>query len=311
MDLISVIVPVYNIERYVERCLKSIIKQTYENVEIILVDDGSKDKSGEICDRYAEENKRIKVIHQKNQGLSAARNKGIEIATGKYIAFIDGDDYIHKQFIEILYRELIDKNADIVSCDFERVDENRTVEDGSILKYDYLTFTGEEAFKARWTIYVMAWNKLYRKELFDTCRYPVGKIHEDEYIFHELMYQCKTVIHICACLYYYVIREGSIITDIDTFHIDCAKEALENRLKFCKDMNWGDTPKYAMEAIGEFAINKYFLVDDNRREAYRIYNWYKKIVVKNSEIKIKLKYRIFFLNPRMYCFIERLMSVHN
>ena len=127
MILVSIIVPVYNVEKYLERCLDSLINQTLKDIEIILVDDGSTDDSGNICDKYAKKDKRIKVIHKENGGLSDARNIGLSIANGRYLQFVDSDDFIHKQMIEILYNTIINNNADISICDFDKVYENTKI----------------------------------------------------------------------------------------------------------------------------------------------------------------------------------------
>ena len=125
--MISVIVPVYNVEKYLRQCLDSVLAQTYRELEIILVDDGSTDGSGAICDEYATRDSRIKVVHQQNGGLSSARNAGLDLATGEYVAFVDSDDYIHETMLELLYQALVENNADTVICNFERVDEKGDV----------------------------------------------------------------------------------------------------------------------------------------------------------------------------------------
>lgn len=305
--MISVIVAIYNIEHYLERCIESIAVQTYEELQIILVDDGSTDNSASICDTWGMRDKRIHVIHKENEGLSAARNCGIDRATGEYITFIDGDDYIHPQFIELLFQAAELAKADMAVCGFLRVTENHfnTVIERKIEKDSGITvYTGEEAFINRWTINVMAWNKLYKRKLFYSCRYPVGKLHEDEYMYHCLLFQCERVAYIKHSLYYYVCREDSIMKTFNLRRVECAKEALQERLEFCVKKQWGKTPYYAMEAICEYVTQWYCelkrIYCGNTVQSLRLYEWFKKIVKTYNDIEIAPKYRIFLKNPLLY-----------
>ncbi len=213
MDKVSVIVPVYNVENYLEKCLDSIISQTYKNLEIILVDDGSTDSSGKICDSYAKKDKRIKVIHKENGGLSDARNMGLDVASGKFISFVDSDDYIDKRFIEILYNNIIKTKADISICDFvwvydkkikyNKYSKKRIVVEGN-RKYDYL-------YNEYSVIGPSQWNKLYKKYIFDDIRFPYGKLCEDQFVIHKELFKAKKVSYILKPLYYYVQRSDSIM----------------------------------------------------------------------------------------------------
>lgn len=217
--LISVIVPVYNVEKYIARCVESIACQTYPNLEIILVDDGSPDGSGKICDDFAERDDRIKVIHKRNGGLSSARNAGIDASNGQLIAFVDGDDYVAPEMYETLYGILTENNADMSICDCEFVEENgKTIEDKSpeikseVLDKAQALERLNPLLYPYWK-YVTAWNKLYKKELFDEIRYPDGKIHEDEFIIHHIIDRCDCVAVTDKPLYKYVQRGGSIMSD--------------------------------------------------------------------------------------------------
>ena len=181
-DKITIVVPVYKVEKYLRRCIESILQQTYKNIEIILVDDGSPDNCGKICDEYKEKDNRIIVIHKENGGLSDARNAGIDIATGKYIAFIDSDDYVANNFISSLYDVCIKNECEIAQCKFKRVTEDYKEEQKEISETTILD--GKSAIKEIYgqnDVYtIVAWNKLYLKNLFNDIRYTVGKIHEDE-----------------------------------------------------------------------------------------------------------------------------------
>ncbi len=215
--LISVIVPVYNVQSFLARCIRSILEQTYPHLEIILVDDGSSDRSGEICDRFATIDARIIVLHQQNMGLSGARNSGIEIAKGNYLVFIDSDDFILPTMIESLYNSLIRNNADISICSIQRVDENG-IEIPSPSPFLDATLTKDEVLrniinqKDGWT-YIPAWNKLYRSFLFDNLRYPEKKLYEDGFIINELIYRSSRIATISQKAYCYTLRNTSIMND--------------------------------------------------------------------------------------------------
>lgn len=218
-DLITVIVPVYKVEPYLRRCIESIISQTYANLEIILVDDGSPDSCGGICDDYAEIDQRITVIHKKNGGLSDARNAGLEQAKGKYIAFVDSDDFVSPQYIGRLYEALVENNADIAVCAEAFVEEGP---DGSVLPMKRplrdvegsVTMTARDALSCmlRQDIFdASAWAKLYRSDLFSDVRFPVGYAYEDVGTIHRLMLKSHRVTYLGEHLYFYLQRKGSIL----------------------------------------------------------------------------------------------------
>ncbi len=210
--LVSVIIPVYNIENYVDDCLKSALGQTYSNLEIIVVDDGSKDRSGEICDEYARADSRVRVLHRANGGLSAARNSGIEAASGEYITFIDGDDYVDDTYVETLYG-LIEGGADISICEFSYVYGDKVKRCKSKLR-GKLEMTSHEALKTM--LYqnyydTSAWGKLYKRELFaDGVRFPEGKLFEDMGTTYKLLLKADKVAYENISVYYYVQRNDSI-----------------------------------------------------------------------------------------------------
>ena len=197
-DLISVIIPVYNVEKYIEKCIYSVINQTYKNIEIILVDDGSTDISGKICDDFEKKDYRIKVIHKKNGGLSDARNVGIDVSTGKYIVFIDSDDYVDKKHIEYLYNMITKNNADISICQFNIVYENSDIQITDFTKKDTI-----KIFDNKKALETMLYNKkfcnsactkMYKKELFDDIRFPIGKLYEDLGTTYKLIEKTTKVV---------------------------------------------------------------------------------------------------------------------
>lgn len=212
-DLISIIVPVYNVEKYLKKCVESIINQTYKNIEIILVDDGSSDKSGDICDEYKKLDNRIRVYHKENGGLSDARNYGIDKANGKYICFVDSDDCVTEDMCEILYEDIIEFNSDVSFGTF--TDCYDTISSVRPKKKERCKLTKEEAIN-----YVMlgekapisAIAKLYKKNLFDLVSFEKGRTYEDAIIMVELLDRCTYVSYNSSSVYYYIHRENSITT---------------------------------------------------------------------------------------------------
>ena len=237
-DLISIIIPVYNVEKYLRKCIDSVLEQTYKNIEVILVDDGSTDNCGKICDEYLLKDGRIKVIHKENGGLSDARNKGIDASNGKYIMFVDSDDYVDKDMIKLLYNSLINSGADMSICRFVHVDEagNVTNDFNESLPCENMILTSEHAL--RWfaveylPFFVISCCKLYKRFLWDRIRFPKGKINEDEFVSHEIFGECETITFVNRSLYYYLQRSGSIMSStIDGRQLD-AVEAFFNRAAY-------------------------------------------------------------------------------
>lgn len=213
--LISVIIPVYKVEKYVEKCIQSVINQTYENLQIILVDDGSPDNCGKICDEYAKKDHRIEVIHKSNGGLSDARNKGLEIAKGEYIGFVDSDDYIEADMYEVLYNLLKQYNADVSICNFYTVSQGKISiknADNGINEYNRIEILKEILLDKNIQSY--AWNKLYKKELFDEIKYPIGKKYEDIGTTFFLLEKCNKVVVTGKSEYYYINRQDSIVNNV-------------------------------------------------------------------------------------------------
>ncbi len=212
-DKISVVVPVYNVEKYLNKCIDSIVNQTYSNLEILLVDDGATDKSGKICDEYSEEDVRIRVIHKKNGGLSDARNTGMQQATGEYIIFIDSDDYIDKDMILILYNNLVESKADMAVCGIWNVYQEQKW--AQCEQREKFVCDNVEAFRLLMIgkkIPGSICNKLLRREVVSNLQFPVGKHYEDVFFHTDMMPYINTVSVDTTPLYYYVHREGSITT---------------------------------------------------------------------------------------------------
>ena len=210
--LISIIVPIYQVELYLEKCIDSIINQTYKNLEIILIDDGSPDRCGAICDEYAGKDSRIRVIHQKNGGLSAARNAGLDIAKGDYIQFVDSDDWIEPEACETVLTIAEEQHADIVCFGFcwllptgettlVSVNSSSEIEEAAVIK---------QLICKKSVIRNFAWNKLFVRKLFDGVRFPVGRTYEDICVTYQLVHKADKIYATKAILYHYVTRENSI-----------------------------------------------------------------------------------------------------
>lgn len=210
-ELVSIIIPVYNVLPYLENCLNSVLNQTYKNIEVILINDGSTDGSGEICDKYASQDERIIVFHQKNRGQSVARNVGLELAKGKYVSFVDSDDYINKKMIEKLYNNKVENG--FVMCQKTQVDESdnilclcKKVKEIEIGKREYLHRLKNNPD------YVVVWGKLYDKTLFEDITFLEDIQYEDEDIMPQLVYNSKKIQILSEGLYFYRVRANSTMT---------------------------------------------------------------------------------------------------
>ena len=233
---LSIIVPVYKVEKYIRKCIDSILAQTFTNFELILVDDGSPDCCGYICEEYALIDKRIKVIHKENGGLSAARNSGIDIALGEIIAFVDSDDWIHPQMYEKMIKYLNANGVDIVCCDTYIVKNSKTVFKARYNENKILTQTEAVNYILEGAIDNAAWNKIYNKDLFKKIRYPVGRVIEDVATTYRLFAVAEMVGVLKEPLYYYLKRSDSFIGQsfnsrirMDSFY------GFEERLNFAED----------------------------------------------------------------------------
>ena len=233
--MISVIVPVFNVEKYICECIDSILAQTYSSFELILVDDGSEDRCGTICDEYKERDSRIRVFHKENGGLSSARNIGIDEAKGEFICFVDSDDSIRKDYLEILYNCITETNAEIAICDIDapkltKVDRN--TENVNTMNADEARKWLYDMRSREYVLMVVAWNKLYRKSLFDGIRYPEGRIHEDEFIIEPILKRCSMIYFIPDKLYIYRNNENGITSaanNMNVKHLD-GVDALVERI---------------------------------------------------------------------------------
>ena len=287
--LISVIIPVYNVENYISRCLTSVVKQTYTNLEIILVNDGSTDNSEMICKKFEKDDLRIHYIKQSNMGLSAARNTGIKNANGKYLIFIDSDDYVNVHFVEDLYSAVVNSNADVAVCDFKKVDDRSediyNKEISIVEKFDDYKF--DNLYNDKSTVTTVAWNKIYKKEIFDNIRYPNGRIHEDEYVITYILEQINSIAYSSSKYYYYYQRPNSITGSYSMKRLDIL-EALKERVQFFEKKN--------LKWLKSRALYDYYYQLCYQKKMMSLYFSTEKDLIQKLDILIKNIEKQFFRN---------------
>lgn len=255
-NLISVVIPVYNVRKYLDKCVKSVISQSFNKLDIILVDDGSTDGSGELCDRWEEKEPRIRVVHKENGGLSSARNAGMQIADGNYISFIDGDDFIHFNHFKLMYETQLKTDADIVCVGVLRISDTKAklvrIPPRNHLPQGFELVEKDNVFeqlKKRDLETVIQCNKLYKRNVLTGIEYPLGKYHEDVYVIHEELYRSDRIAYLDAKTYYYVQRNGSIMKTESIRTIDDAIEGYVSRIVFFDAKNLRKEKDEAVEML--------------------------------------------------------------
>lgn len=309
-DLISVIVPIYNVEMYLKRCIDSILQQSYTNFELILIDDGSIDNCPKICDQYALQDNRIKVIHKKNGGLSDARNRGLNLAEGKYVTFIDSDDKVSRYFLEYLYLAISNNDCEIAICDFINFSSENEI------NYDVVynngnTYSPEEML---WKIYsnchheyiesTVAWNKMYKKELFDDISFPIGKIHEDEATTYKLYWKAKKIVKIpCKLYFYFYNKDGIMNKKFNSNRLDYL-EALNDRYDFYNYLDKKELADYTAKLLyiyivdyGSLSYEKLSNYYEFRKKLIEHYKRYRlKLLLSNISVKCKFRIVLSYLH---------------
>lgn len=313
-ELVSVIVPVYNVEDYLMRCVDALINQTYKNLEIILVDDGSTDRSGDMCDYYAKEDNRVKVIHQKNAGQSKARNVALDMAKGEYYCFIDSDDYVPTDYIERLYKALIDYDADVALCDFvkftgESVDGafDKKEKDKVEIYSESPTLLVERMHTISGELYVVMWGKLFKKKLFDGIRFPEGRICEDLAILYKLFFACKNGVHIDDIMYYYFRdnRNSSTYNINKKFYTDVFL-ALDEEIEYMQREH-KDMVEYPKKTYMYWILDYYrkLYKSGEKTELKQLHKKYKKFYQEISNIQLEKFYRAFYFAPNLYMRLKK------
>ena len=310
---VSVIVPIYNVEEYIDKCIESIINQTYENLEIILIDDGSTDKCPEICDAYAIKDKRIKVIHKENGGLSSARNSGLDICSGDYIAFVDGDDWIEPNTYEQMLKVLISKNVDIVYYAVKKVYSNGK-EEICFRYYDNeVVLSAKEVVKDLLLdkIGSQVWKCLYKKHLWNNVRFPVGRLYEDIATTFRVCANAKTVSFTDTAFYNYRINNTSISYSPNPskrYHIYFG---FREHYEYAK-INFPEISDECCALAGHYALSTYFyycrLHDEQLKqyigEVKEFLKTNKKTILKSKNLKFSLKFAL-----RVFCFSDKLFRI--
>lgn len=284
MEIVSIIVPIYKVEPYIRQCINSILNQTYKNLEIILVDDGSPDDCGMICDEYAQKDTRIKVIHKENGGLSSARNAGLEVAKGDFIAFIDSDDYVSENFIKILYDLCIKNNADIAECDFIKfeIEPEELLKKEKIEKFTALEMQ-ERIYSNDYVRTIVVWNKLYRREVYKDLRFPDGKINEDEFTTYKAFDKCnKGIVTTNQELYYYRYNENSIMgRKFNAKRLD-ALDAFEERKEYYREKAYTELYEKTVEKYQNILKTYYLLTKKYIKSSNKYLNLIKKRAKENN-----------------------------
>lgn len=310
--LITIVVPIYKVEQYINKCIDSIINQTYTNLEILLVDDGSPDNCGKICDDYAEKDSRIHIIHKKNGGLSDARNAGIEIAKGEYITFIDSDDYVEDDYIEYLFGLIKEFNSFIAVCTHYikhpngKIDSNSSTKRFSITSIKFL-----ERMLYHDIIDISAWAKLYKTDLFCDIKYPVGKIFEDAGTTYKLIDKCDKIACGFESKYYYMLRKNSIVTSEFNLKkldlIDMTNEMTEYLNKKYPELKTATLRRQAYAYLSTLRqmVSSSKLYREEERKILNFIKLHRKELLLNHKVPVRDKFAIvtllFGVNSFAFC----------
>lgn len=316
MPKISIIVPVYNCEKYISNCINSILEQSFKDFELILVDDGSSDRSFEICESFAKKDNRVRAIHQPNSGVSRARNRGLDEAKGEYIGFVDGDDCVDKEMYKRLYKNLADNNADISICGIVNyfLKKNGITEKVRQSQVDgFWIFSGEQALKEalQSRLYsVNPVNKLFKKELFDKLRYPEGKISEDAFLIPVVISKAGKVVYDSKPMYYYLRRENSITTSNFSDRDWDVVEAYKNHLNMVSEKfpNLKKVAKFRYLWAYTYVIDKIMLSENSEnylRDFKKAFDFIKKNILEiifnpYFSLKRKIAVMVLLINKKIY-----------
>ena len=304
-DLISIIIPVYNVENYIEKCMNTIINQTYKNIEVLLIDDGSTDSSPKLIENIRKSDKRIKTYHKKNGGLSDARNYGIKKAKGKYLVFIDSDDWVDLNYIEYLYNLIKKNNCDISICEIVKITDCGKIVSRNYNNNSIVIMNQKEAIRNMIEVKYFATSacgKMYKKECFDNVLFPVGRLFEDIPTNYNIFLSIDKIVFGAKGLYYYLTREGSITrNDFSEKHMDSIffiEEAMKNVIKKYPEFKKNSETRIF---LAYFDIWKSFRRKDEKNEYYNITKEnVKKMrlsIIKNHESKriVRIKATLTYL----------------
>lgn len=298
--VVSIVIPIFNVEKYLERCIESVINQTYKNLDIILVDDGSPDNCPKICDEYKKKDKRIKVIHKKNGGLSDARNCGMKIIKGDYLFFLDSDDYIPENAIEILLNIAIKNSSDIVVGKYLEFSNDNILKKNKDDEYEVENFDCKTSLQEMMYMHKIAnsaCGKIYKKSLFENIEYPKGKLMEDLGTTYKVFAKSKVITYTdFICYYYLVNNKGSIMnSNFKLNKLDGVKFAIEE-LNFMKQFNDDELVLAAKYRLYEECMVRIGEVPRKNKDI--INNLYKYII--NYRRDVVLNNKLYF-KQRLYC----------
>lgn len=306
-ELISVIVPVYNAEKYIKKCIESIISQTYQNMELILINDGSKDLSLQICEEFAKKDQRIKVYDRANGGASAARNTGLTKARGDYIVFVDSDDFVTSKYLENLYLAAKIGNYDIVQCDFEEVNNTKLSINNVIFdKMHVQEISKKQALNDR--VYkVTIWGKIYSSFLFDDFKFREGEIYEDDASYYIFVDKAKKIAILNETLYYYYMSENSVMRNDKKDKSTAFIGIYEDRIRYFRDRNNqdlldGSYDRFCLVLMLSLAAS--YAHGNNCGDRKQLWTLYKKyyhstMQAKTIGIKDKLMFTCFRIAPHL------------
>lgn len=313
-SLISVIIPIYKVEKYLVQCLDSVVNQSYKNLEIILVDDGSPDNCPKICDDYALKDSRIKVIHKENGGLSSARNAGLDASTGEFVAFVDSDDWLHPDMYTILIKNLYKKNADISVCDFYVFNGNQSITNsknsGNVTELHSLEDFYIHILDPYPVLRFEVWNKIFKKEVIGNVRFKVGQVYEDVFFDRIVFSKANKIVYVDNALYYYrQSRPGnsnssfskerySAFSEMDDFIVEAKNKGLEKVVK-----------RYYQFAA-ETAISLHYLASlhgNDKQTKQELVNYFGKYYKEGKYHSIR--HSIFSLSPSLFRLISNAKSI--
>lgn len=306
MPLISVIVPVYKVEKYIRKCVNSILSQTFSDFELFLVDDGSPDDCGKICDEYAKKDDRIIVIHKENGGLSDARNVAMDRMTGKYVTFIDSDDYVAENHLETLLNSLIQTNADIAMSNVSSVLNGKCDDDFYKPVTEITVYRGRDIFK---TIYrPNAWGKLYNSNMFSDIRYPVGRLYEDAFVYHDVLAKVNRLVFTGVNSYFYLMRDDSIMHQEYKIAFTDIVDAIMLRVKKLEELGLQDLADdnrvfiYSRVAVAFANLDASVPENKNRLiEIKKLYDSeYPRLMKTTDNQKQKFRYWLLKNNPNLH-----------
>ncbi len=304
-EKISVIIPVYNVAPYLKQCIDSVINQTYTNLEIIVIDDGSTDGSGDICDEYAKNDQRIKVIHKTNGGLSTARNTGMDIATGTYLAFVDSDDWLDLNMYRLLveiYQKYLD--ADLVTCGIVEEHHDKTVKtacESNSITVRSQKETYDIIFEPQYNVRFEVWNKLFRTDVVKNNRFVVGQVFEDVCFDYWILFNCNKIVTLDCSLYHYRMQRPGNTSSSFTWNRFSIFTELYKYILLFRQNGWNDLAEKYIIYSGETAISHYINAiacrseDSVKSECLYWANFFKRISERPSD-----KLRLFCASSKLY-----------